>query len=465
MLLSLASLAAPNVMSPTRSLLQTISADTLARRDLVPICVIRDTLLFLNGRCAALLGRSGEEFPKGLPLREVVAEADWPRVERSLRRTTLKPGSGVSLIFSAVRKDGSILDLELTGTVVEGGGEIGVVAVANDITQRLRDDGRLNYLAFSDGLTGLPNRTLFLDRLRQSLLASRRTGDGFAVLACDLDGFKSVNDTYGHDAGDQVLRVAAETLRSRCREMDTAARIGGDEFALILPGVCEPDDAALVANRLIAALTEPIAIDGDSCSVGASVGIALYPRDGQTIDTLVLAAHAAMYASKASGGNCSTFADRVKREGSAPSVNFVAWGKAHKLGIGTIDEQHRALGSMVGRVGAEFAAGRDATRLRASLGKLSTFARAHFAAEEALMDRYAVADRAAHKRAHRRLLQDVASLAKPSRSSGRMVPAGFLHEWLLRHVDSADKELAGQLLAKGYSEGGWSDERSIRAPR
>src|SRR5204863_8988676 len=117
------------------SLLQSISADTLARRDLVPICVIRDTLLFLNGRCAALLGRPGDEFPKGLPLRDVVAEADWPRIARSLRRTTLKPGNGVSLIFSAVRKDGSILDLELTGTVVAGRGEIGVVAVANDVTQ------------------------------------------------------------------------------------------------------------------------------------------------------------------------------------------------------------------------------------------------------------------------------------------------------------------------------------------
>ena len=187
------------------------------RRDLVPICVIRDTLLFLNGRCAALLGRPGDEFPKGLPLREVVAEADWPRVARSLRRTTLKPGNGVSLIFSAVRKDGSILDLELTGTVVAGRGEIGVVAVANDVTQRLRDDARLNYLAFSDGLTGLANRTLFLDRLRQSLLASRRTGDGFAVLACDLDGFKSINDT----------------LRSRRGRSGAPARRGG--AAIMLP--------------------------------------------------------------------------------------------------------------------------------------------------------------------------------------------------------------------------------------
>ena len=450
-------------MDTTGSLLQNISTDALMRSDLIPICVIRDSLLFLNGRGAALLGRPGDNFPKALPLREVVAEADWPRVVRSLRRTTLKPGNGVSIIFSAVRKNGSIMDLELTGAVVAGHGEICVVAVANDITERVRDDARLNYLAFSDGLTGLANRTLFLDRLRQSLLASRRTGVGFALLACDLDGFKSINDTYGHEAGDQVLRVAAERLRSCGREVDTAARMGGDEFALILPGVSDPDDAALVANRLIVALGEPIVVDGDACSVGASVGIALYPRDGHTIETLVRAADAAMYASKASGGNCSSLADPRKHEGSATGVNVVTWSDAHKLGIGTIDEQHRALAAMVGRVGAEFAAGRDAPRLRASMGELVAFARAHFAAEEALMDRYAIADRATHKQAHRRLLQDALSLAHASRSSSMMVTVGFLHEWLLRHVDTADRELARQLLAKGYSEDGWSGNRSIHA--
>jgi diguanylate cyclase (GGDEF)-like protein/hemerythrin-like metal-binding protein/PAS domain S-box-containing protein len=451
-------------MNPTRSLLQDIATDALMHSDLIPICVIRDSLLFLNGRGAALLGRPGDEFPKALPLREVVAEADWPRVARSLRRTTLKPGSGVSIIFSAVRKDGSIMDLELTGTLVPDRGEICMVAVVNDITERVRDDARLNYLAFSDGLTGLANRTLFLDRLRQSLLASHRTGDGFALLACDLDGFKSINDTYGHEAGDQVLRIAAERLRSCCREVDTAARMGGDEFALVLPGVSDPNGAALVANRLIVALGEPIAVDGDSCSVGASVGIALYPRDGQTIETLVRAADAAMYASKASGGNCSSLADSGKRQGTATGINVVTWSDAHKIGIGTIDEQHRALAGMVGRLGAEFAAGREAPRLRASLGELVAFARAHFAAEEALMDRYAIADRATHKQAHRRLLQDALSLAKSARSSSMMVTVGFLHEWLLRHVDSADRDLGRQLLAKGYAEGGWSGNRSLRAP-
>ena len=451
-------------MRTIRSLLENFSTDELVGRELVPICVIRDTLVSLNGRGAAMLGRPDDKFPKVLPLRKFVAEADWPRVARSLRGAVLKPGNPVSITFSAVRSDGAIMDLELTGTVVAGRGEVGIVAVVSDVTERVRDDARLNYLAFSDGLTGLPNRMLFVDRLRQSLGASRRSGVGFALLALDLDGFKAINDSYGHEAGDQVLRVAAEMLRSCCREVDTAARIGGDEFALILPGISEPDEAARVANRLIVEVGEPIAIDGDSCSVGASVGIALYPRHGRDIETLVRAADAAMYESKASGGNCSSLADLSKHGVSAPCVNVVMWKDAHKLDIGTIDEQHRALAGLVRRVGAELAAGRDAPRLRQSLEELVALARGHFAAEEALMDQYAIVDRATHKQSHRRLLQDVMSLATMSCSASMMLSAGFLHEWLIRHVDSADRALARQLLAKGYSEGNSSIRRGAVTP-
>ncbi len=452
-------------MRPSRSLLQHISADALVRRDLVPICVIRDALLFLNGRCAALLGRREDELPGGVPLRDVVTEADWPRVARSLRRTpAMKPGSGVSIIFSAVRTDGSIVDLELIGTAVADRGDMYVVAVVNDITARVRDDARLNYLAFSDGLTGLANRTLFFDRLHQSLLASRRTGERFALLACDLDGFKAVNDTYGHEGGDRVLQATADMLRSCCREVDTAARIGGDEFALILPGIADPYDAALVASRVIAALEEPISVDGNACSIGISVGIALYPRDGQTIETLFHAADAAMYASKTAGRNRSSFASPGRLEGKRPGVQHVIWSGAHKVGIGTIDEQHRTLAAKVAKVGAEFAAGQDAPRMRASLTELVALARAHFAAEEALMDRYLIAERATHKQAHRRLLQDALSLAKATRGSSMLITVGLLHEWLLRHVDSADRELARQLRAKGYVEAGCDDERSTHSP-
>ena len=437
-------------MTKVRSLFENLSTDELVRGELVPICVIRDTLVSLNGRAAALLGRPEDKFPKVLPLREFIAEADWPRIARALRGAVLKPGTGVSFTFSAVRRDGAIIDLELIGTVVAGGEEVDIVAVVNDITERARDDARLNYLAFSDGLTGLPNRMLFLDRLRQSLGASRRSGVGFALLSLDLDGFKAINDSYGHEAGDQVLRAAAEILRSCCREVDTAARIGGDEFALVLPGISEPDQAARVANRLIVEVGEPIAIDGDSSSVGVSVGIALYPRHGREIDTLIRAADAAMYESKASGGNCSTLADPNKHGVRAPCV--VTWKDAHKLDIGTIDEQHQALARLIRRVGAELAAGRDASRLRQSLEELVALARGHFAAEEALMDQYAIVDRAKHKQSHRRLLQDAMSLANMSCNVSMTLTAGFLHEWLIRHIDSADRELARQLLAKGYSE-------------
>jgi len=450
-------------MRSNRSLLQILSDDAMFRRDLVPICVIRDTLSFVNRRCAALLGRPDETFPEGLPLREVVAETDWSRVARSLRRATMKPGSSVSIVFSVLRRDGAIADLDLSGSVVAGRGEVCVVAVVSDITDRMRDDARLNHLAFYDDLTGLANRTLFFDRLRQLMLASRRSGKGFALLACDLDDFKSINDTYGHETGDRVLEVAAEILRSCCREMDTAARIGGDEFALMLPGVSDPNGAALVASRLIVALAEPIVIDGVSCCVGVSVGIALYPRDGEAIETLFRSADAAMYASKAAGRNCSSFADPGKRDGKTAGLHFIVWSGLHEVGIAATDAQHRKLAAMIGRVGAELAAGQDARRLNASFAELVAAARVHFATEEALMDRYVIPNRATHKHAHRRLLQDVQSLMKVPQETSMMVTMAFLHEWLLRHVDSADRDLARQLLAKGYVEAGPSGSHTLPA--
>ena len=327
----------------------------------------------------------------------------------------MQSSESVSIRFGAVRADGSIADLELDGTVVASRGGACVVAVVSDITERVRNDTRLNYLAFYDDLTGLANRTLFFDRLRQALLARRRPGEGFALLVCDLDGFKAVNDTHGHEAGDRVLQVAAELLQSCCREMDTAARIGGDEFAIILPGISDSYGAALVASRLILALTEPIVVDGEACCVGISVGIALYPRDGATLEMLFRSADAAMYASKATGRNCTSFADPDRRDDKPSGIHFIVWSDAHETGIGVTDAQHRKLAAMIGRLGAEFAAGQDSRRLRASLEELIALTRAHFAAEEALIDRYAIPDSAKHKQAHRRLLQD-------ARESGEETP-------------------------------------------
>jgi hypothetical protein len=207
----------PNIwyMAIGRRSLQKIAADALIGSNLVPLCAIRDSaLIMLNERCAALFGRAGDQSHLDVPLRDVVADADWPRLEGRLHQVITKPGSAASIAFSAVRTDGSIVDLELAGTVANLPDQAVLVAVATDITQKRLVDAQLNYLAFNDGLTGLANRTLFFDRLRQTLLTARRRGEGFALLACDLDSFKAVNDTHGHEIGDAVLQAAAARLRA-----------------------------------------------------------------------------------------------------------------------------------------------------------------------------------------------------------------------------------------------------------
>lgn len=168
---------------------------------------------------------------------------------------------------------------------------------------------RLDHLAQYDDLTGLANRVLLRDRLARALGAARRRGSLVAVMLLDLDGFKAVNDTLGHAAGDRLLAAVAERLRSRVRETDTVARLGGDEFALVIEDLVRPEHATLVARKLLDALEPPIRLDGQEARVGASLGVALYPRDGEDPAVLLRLADAAMYAVKAEGGRGCRFHD------------------------------------------------------------------------------------------------------------------------------------------------------------
>ncbi|MBS2035623.1 EAL domain-containing protein [bacterium] len=155
-------------------------------------------------------------------------------------------------------------------------------------------------LAYTDAITGLPNRKLFHDRLLRAVSRARRNQSELALLYIDLDRFKIINDTLGHEAGDQVLKVVADRLLANLRGTDTVARLGGDEFAALLEGAGQRDVARL-AEKLIAAVCEPIEVSGRSVSVGASVGASLYPRHGFTVDGLLRAADVAMYKSKHNG--------------------------------------------------------------------------------------------------------------------------------------------------------------------
>lgn len=207
------------------------------------------------------------------------------------------------------RKDASVFTaFEHVNAVRDATGAlIHYVVAFSDITAIRRAEAQLDYLAHHDPLTGLPNRTLFNDRLELELERARRGGAGCALLFIDLDGFKTINDTLGHMAGDQLLQALAGRIRGALRRSDTAARLGGDEFVVIMPEMLHPEDAVRLARKLLDVLCTPVEVAGETVAVTASIGISLFPEDGADRHALVKAADTAMYEAKFSGRNRYSF--------------------------------------------------------------------------------------------------------------------------------------------------------------
>jgi diguanylate cyclase (GGDEF)-like protein len=179
----------------------------------------------------------------------------------------------------------------------------------SDITAQKLREASAEHAALHDPLTGLPNRRLLYLRLERAFAFYRQTGGGLAVLFIDLDGFKPVNDIYGHDVGDQALQESAGRIRRCARAEDSVARFGGDEFVILAGGVAGPEDATALARRCIQAFQPEITVrDGVSVQVGASVGIALAGQVFQDADALLRVADEAMYVAKRNGGRCYVFA-------------------------------------------------------------------------------------------------------------------------------------------------------------
>jgi diguanylate cyclase (GGDEF)-like protein len=168
---------------------------------------------------------------------------------------------------------------------------------------------RLHRMAQYDELTGLPNRACFRDRLGTALARVRRNGGRIALLYVDLDRFKQINDTYGHGGGDQLLRAVADRLTACVRDTDTVARLGGDEFVVLLESIVEPEDAQRVVEKVRSAFAQPLSITGHSLGIGMSIGIALYPEDGEAEMQLLKQADDRMYRMKARGGQQSVDCD------------------------------------------------------------------------------------------------------------------------------------------------------------
>lgn len=187
------------------------------------------------------------------------------------------------------------------------GAVIGLLGITREINELKRAEIGLQYLATHDILTSLPNRYLLSDRMEQTIRRARRNQSMFAVLYVDLDGFKIVNDRYGHDAGDYVLKQVAMRLGTAVRDSDTVARLGGDEFAIILDSIKEPADAILVAEKINAKVSEEFQIIAGRVKVTASIGISIFPSHGSDTSALLKAADQAMYQAKKKNNACMIY--------------------------------------------------------------------------------------------------------------------------------------------------------------
>lgn len=198
----------------------------------------------------------------------------------------------------------------------------GTYGVARDITDRKRADELITYQAYHDILTDLPNRVLFKDRLGLAVLQAKRNDASLALMFIDLDRFKLVNDTLGHGIGDKLLQQAAVRLKACLRSGDTLARLGGDEFTAVLPELSDRQDAVLIAEKFLECLRQPFQLAGQSVHISASIGIAIYPTDGESTDELIRNSDVAMYQMKADGKNGYSFFDRSMLDASCQKIEL-----------------------------------------------------------------------------------------------------------------------------------------------
>jgi diguanylate cyclase (GGDEF)-like protein/PAS domain S-box-containing protein len=264
------------------------------------VCALDDErILGVNDAAIAHYGYSRVEFEK-LTIGNVQAfdsQPPWAGDHSSDELT--------ARIWKHVRADGALIDLAIYSRQLVYGDRPAVLLALMDITERKRAEARLAFMAQHDGLTGLPNRNLLRQEMDEMLQHTRRSSDKMAVLVLGLDNFKAVNDTLGHGVGDKLLRSVAKRLRSTLREEDTLARLNSDEFAIVQSGLARPEDAVLLARRLLEAIGEPYLLEGHSVVIGASIGIAMAPGDGEESEKLLK--HADMALSRAKNDSRGTF--------------------------------------------------------------------------------------------------------------------------------------------------------------
>jgi diguanylate cyclase (GGDEF)-like protein/PAS domain S-box-containing protein len=266
-----------------------------------------------NDAFLRLLGYTQEDLRAGLVRLDTIRLPDYDEADVHAQQELRSNGSCTPYEKEYRRKDGSHVPILVGGAFIDNEQQNGVAFVL-DLTERKSAEERIRYMADHDALTGLPNRALLQDRLKQAVAQAARNTAKVAVMFIDLDYFKHINDSLGHQVGDCLLRMVATRLQHCVREGDSVARLGGDEFVLTLPMVNDAADAARVAQKTLDALEAPFHVDEHELHVSGSIGISLYPTDGNDVETLMRTADTAMYFAKEKGrGNYQFFTQALNR--------------------------------------------------------------------------------------------------------------------------------------------------------
>ena len=270
----------------------------------VGLCLIQDgRFRYVNPRLAAIVGYSTEELLALESVLDLVAEENPPGTRESLRKRLEEEPQTDPFTFTAVRGTGERIDVEAHAAATELEGRPAVLGTLFDITERKRAEERLARQALRDPLTNLSNRALFMERLRHEIADARRQHRRLAVVYVDLDRFRFINDTWGRNVADTLLQSLGLRLRRRVREVDTVARVGGDEFVILMPDIRHTENLSVIAQKVLTAVARPVQIDGRTLEVTASIGIACYPEDGDDPEVLLRNADNAMYRAKELGLN------------------------------------------------------------------------------------------------------------------------------------------------------------------
>jgi diguanylate cyclase (GGDEF)-like protein/PAS domain S-box-containing protein len=271
----------------------------LSEQSLVGIYVIQDGIFaYVNPCLAQIFGYERNELEGKLGPQQLTHPDDWQMVDENLTSRLVGDSSAINYSIRGIRKDGEMIHLELLGSASIYKGRPAVIGTLLDTSLRKEAEEKVKYQAYYDQLTGLPNRRLFNDRLDHALKNAQRGLQRIALLFLDLDRFKKVNDSLGHPVGDGLLQKVSSRVEKVIRENDTLARLGGDEFAIVLEHIEGPETAAFVARKVLNSFEKPFDVQGHNLFMGTTVGICIYPDDGQDADALIKHADAAMYQAK-----------------------------------------------------------------------------------------------------------------------------------------------------------------------